>query len=187
MNEKTEFQIGQSTWESDLDLGLSPQDLRYLPSPDRDAIFNGIVEDLQRKNFVVEKRTDSVIGSSAPLLVPHTRIFVKGNELGKEWLMKVTKIVSLYAIVGNIDPFSSFAGLTIDLVLAMIAKISLLNDNEVLVINTVLDIKKRGGLPTLKEINGRLKKKDIKANQVVATLEKKGVLQKDRQMWMVVF
>lgn len=187
MNGKAEFQIGQNTWEADLDLGLSPQDLEYLPSPDRDAIFNGIVKELQRKNFAIEKLPDSVIGSSAPLLVPNTRIFVRGNEIIKEWLMKITRIISLYAIVGNMDPFSSFAGLTIDMVLAIIEKMSLLGDDEVLVVNTIFDIRKKGHWPTLKEISSILKKKDIKVNRVVSALEKKGVLKKNKQIWMVVF
>jgi hypothetical protein len=187
MSEMAEFQIGQNTWESDLELSLLPQDLEYLPSPDRDAIFNGIVEELERKNFIIERHSDSVIGSSAPLLVPNTRIFVKGNELIREWLIKTTKIISLYVIVGNMDPFSSFAGLTIDLVIDIFEKISLLSDDEVLVINTILNIRKKGLQPTLKKISGMLKKKDVNVNSVMATLEKKGVIKNNNQRWIVVF
>ena len=192
MNENG-FIIGSATWPEDLQLGIPPKDLKYLIDIDREAVFNGMrdffrempnVEVLEKEEELQER-----LGSSSGMLIPGTRIFIGIEASLQDWAKRMIKIVALYGIVGIMNPSSAIAGLSIDLVIAILEKLHKLDLIDTDIIITILESRKSKNrhYPDSSDIASALKCEEVKTEIRLSSLKDRGIIQRREGGWDVIF
>lgn len=185
--------VGRSTWHTDLSLDIPLEDLNSIPDTDREAFFEGMQRFFAAAEGVelTEHRESSegMIGASAPLRIPGTRVFIRFGDAMRDWYKKLIRTAVLFVVVGNISPVSAFAGLSFDLAFAIFEKLSRLSEADVGLIETVLELSKaKGGRsPSTADIAAALAgDKDDLATRL-ASLEGRGLIRREEDGWQVVF
>jgi hypothetical protein len=193
MDDQQGIFIGRSTWPKDLELDLPNADLQSIPAPDREAFFDGLLKFLSLRNDVeiVSDNQDSrlVKGTSAPLLIPKTRIFIRFGDSFHDWYKKLIRTAAMFTIVGNLSPYAAFVGLSLDLAFAVFEKLSRLDEVDRNIVSTILELTKHkgGAKPSTAEVATVLKNLDCDLDARLSSLKSRGILREEEQDWLVVF
>jgi hypothetical protein len=188
-----ELTIGRETWLKDLGLEFAEDELEPLAEPDKDALFLGVCEFLQRVGEVelIEERgiRREVVGASAPLLVPGTRMFVRLGESALDALKKVLRLGIIFALVGLTDPGAALAGLTANIAIDLLERISRLSETEYEIVRALLDLsaKERAELAKASNLASTLGLDVQEVEQHLSTLKGKNIVKQLGESWTVVF
>lgn len=188
-----ELTIGRETWLKDLGLEFAQDELEPLAEPDKDALFLGACELLQRVGEVelIEERgiRHEVVGASAPLLVPGTRMFVRLGESALDALKKALRLGIIFALVGLTDPGAALAGLTANIAIDLLDRISRLSETEYEIVRALLDLsaKERGELAKASHLASTLGLDVQEVEQHLSTLKGKNIVKQLGESWTVVF
>lgn len=188
-----EISVNRSTWPQDLELQIASEDLKSLLITDKEAIFDGMCEVFSRKSGIeideASGKSKEKIGASAPLLIPRTRIFIRFEQALEDWAKRLIKTAVMFAIVGTINPVYAFAGLSVDFVIAILGRLSKLDEAEAVLVNTILELSKskEGRLPSMSDIAKEMKVpiKDVKKRLV--SLESRGIIRQRKEGCQVTF
>ena len=185
--------IGRDTWLENLDLQVSPEDLKSLPITDQGAIFDGIREFFAKADgFEVIERSEELKaqpGTSAPLLISRTRIFISFNDAVRGWFVDAVEAVVMFAVTGNKYFVPIFVGLSVDFVKKIFEKMSQLDEQDTRIVKTIIQFVKsnRGRLPTTAAIVETLKGSNDTIEARLAYLVDHGIIQYVQGGWQVTF
>lgn len=190
---KKEIRVNRSTWPQDLELQIASEDLKSLLITDKEAIFIGMCEVFSRKRGIeideTSEKSKEKIGASAPFLVPRTRIFIRFEQALEDWAKRLIKTAAMFAIVGTINPMYAFAGLSVDFVIAILERLSKLDEADAMLVNTILKLSKskEGRLPSMSDIAKEMEVpiKDVKKR--LMSLESSGIIRQRNKGWQVTF
>lgn len=193
MKDQPGIPIGRNTWPKDLELDIPFADLQLIPAPDREAFFDGMLEFLSHRKDVEIVRDDEdtrlVKGTSAPLLIPKTRIFIRFGGSFHDWYKKLIRTAAMFTIVGNLSPYAAFVGLSLDLALAIFEKLSRLDEVDRNIVSVILELTKRNdGLPqSTVDIVKALPDPNCDPGARLSSLKSRGIIREEEQGWLVVF
>jgi hypothetical protein len=177
--------LDAETWQRELLPDLSVADAELISELDREIIFDALVEFANREHqgimLVQTGASQSAMSADAPLLIPGTRIHIQAGAVARDAVKRLVRIAAIFAVVGASNPSAAFVGLTVDLVLEIFEKTSRLDDVEVDIVRSLMELHKSSGddfptkadlgrtLPDVKQLGKRLN--SLKARGVVASCE----------------
>lgn len=180
-------------WINDLDLHVSTDDLNALFDTDKEALFDGMCEFFSRTDGAVimniKEESKDRIGATASLLIPGARIFIRFDEAIKTWSKRLIRTVALFAIVGTINPLYAFAGLSVDFVIGIFEKLSRLDEADVMLVNTILELSKlkEGKLPSTAEIVKEIEAPQKNVETRLDSLKVRSIIRQKNHGWQVEF
>lgn len=191
----SEFVLNRQSWISDLGHGELQGMLERISAADEDALYEGFLEHCRGLEGV-ELREVSVtgpqtLGSSASMLVPGSRIFVKIRPSASETVWKSLEVAVLAVLLQTLQ--STHLGLphlvaaSAPVIVRWLRNVSLLSADERNVVTAVLRAKKKTGAanPTDTQVAEHLSSQTIDYRDVISQLEKKGILEQSDGGWRV--
>lgn len=188
-----EICVNRSSWPQDLELQIASEDLKTLLVTDKEAIFDGMYEVFSRKSGIeideTSEKSKEKLGASAPFLIPRTRIFIRFEQALEDLAKRLIKTVVMYAIVGTINPMYAFAGLSVDFVIAILERLSKLDETDAVLINTILKLSKSKDvrLPGTSDIAKEMEVPLKNVKKRLVSLESTGIIRQRNKGWQVTF
>lgn len=188
-----EICVNRSTWPQDLELQITSEDLETLLVTDKEAIYDGMCEVFSRTSGIkidkTSEKSKEKIGASAPLLIPRTRIFIRFEQALEDLAKRLLKTVAMYAIVGTINPMYVFAGLSVDFVIAILERLSKLDETDTVLINTILKLSKSkdARLPGTSDIAKEMEIPIKNVKKRLVSLESRDIIRQRNKGWQVTF
>jgi hypothetical protein len=183
-----ELEVDAENWVQELVPGLSSDDVARL-GPDRDILFEALVEFVQKERpqgVEVERVTErEAVAADAALLLPGAWIHIRATPELKPTIKDIVSVVVVYVLRGG-DPLAGGIALTIDLAYRFFEKATKLDQDELRIVMTLLDLGRGGegsgteklqqALPDLEGVEERLEE-----------LAEKKVVRGDSGGWIVNF
>jgi hypothetical protein len=159
-----------------------------MPDVTRESLLSGLLDALNERQagsaIVVTDSLAEPAGSSAPLLLPGSRVHISLKKCPKEFVASVVSLAVLWGIGGVPGPREISAVVTSSAAGAFFANVTKLSPDQVNVANFVAKQAREGGLVSQKDVVNEL---GDHAGEVLEELEAAGVVVKIDGRWKVVF
>lgn len=187
-----EIVLNRQSWLSDLGQGKLQNVAEQISAADEDALYDGFVEHCKSLEGVelsaMTAADRPVLGSSAPMLVPGTRLFLKIKPSISETLSKALELALLLLMIRPAHlGLHEVAGAGAAMIVQWLRSASMLSVEEQDVVSAVLRAQKKTGkaYPAATEVAAELKANNLNHVDVMTRLEKRGVLSQASGGWHV--
>jgi hypothetical protein len=183
------IEVDAENWVERLAPDLPAEDAAAL-GPDRDILFEALVELVGNggiEGAVVEMPEDeATVAADAALMLPGARLHIRATPEVGPTVKDLVKIALVYVIAGG-SLLAGGVALSIDLGYRMYEKATKLDEQEVRIVMTLLDLRRgQGAPPTMARVEAALP--DLEGLDArLAALVGKGVVAEDSGAWAVYF
>lgn len=186
---KVAIEIGAENWAQEL-LPELPAEKAAQLGPDRDILFEGLVEFIRRERpegvDVSTASSEDGVAADAALLLPGARIHIRVTPEVRPTLLDAVKVAAAYILFGG-NPAAGGVVLSIDLAYRIFDKATKLDEDELTIVTTLIDLRRGGGSsPTTAELQAALP--DLgELERRLEELTEKEVVARDADGWIVNF
>jgi hypothetical protein len=161
---------------------------KQLHEADRQGLWNGLIRFVSESNIPHQMASapKEAFEDAPQFLIRDARLFVRTDDLARESLSCVVRIVVLFALTGTIDPRAAFAGLTADFAVHLLKRVSKLSAEELSLLEQLLFLRKERPLsfPTREDLVLRVPETDYE--RAAHSLLQKRILVRQGSGWDVV-